>query len=586
MNVESYRSVAGVLFIFGQVVSAAFATEAPAPAPALPALHADPHIACFNGTYYIYPTTDGIEGWGSSSFNCWSSKDLVHWTNEGVILDFKRDVQWAGSRAWAPCIAAKHGKYYFYYSAEQQIGVAVAEKPTGPFQDPLGKPLIARSQHACQVIDPMVFIDDDGSAYLYFGQGNCNVVQLNDDMISFDPGQVKRITPEGYNEGAFLIKRQGVYYLMWSSHDTRDPRYCVNYATGPSPTGPFTPAKNNPILRQKGAVRAAGHHSVVQAPGEDRWFIAYHRFQIPGGNGYNREVCISPMRFETDGTIRAVDVFEPACAYLMVYFGPQQKLFYAYSYDARNWRALNGGQPVWSPPFVRDPFINRVNGKFHLVHTTGWTGTTIGHWQSDDLIHWTGGPIQVVGPEKQKCWAPEFFYCDKEEVFYVFWASVHNNHHAMHYLKTKDWKDIKPGDSAVYYDVGIHDIDLTIVEHDGTYYGFHKPGDVGDKMGNRLSVSTSLDPSKDTFANDGHGKVVLPGEIKPTEGPEVIRLVNQRKWHIYGDPFHSAMQAWETTDFKTFSKIVVNTPRGSKHCSLIPITHQELEALRARYPGN
>jgi hypothetical protein len=350
--------------------------------------------------------------------------------------------------------------------------------------------------------------------------------------------------------------------------------------------GPFTPAKNNRILKQKGAVKAAGHHSVVQSPGKDQWFVAFHRFHIPDGNGYNREVCISPMRFETDGSIRAVDVFESACAYLMVYFGPQQKLFYAYSFDARNWRALNGGKPVWSPPFVRDPFINRVNGKFHLVHTTGWTGTTIGHWQSDDLINWTGGRIQVVVQEKQKCWAPEFFYCDKEDVFYVFWASIHNNHHALHYLKTKDWKDIKPSDSAVYYDIGIHDIDLTIVEHNGTYYGFHKPGDVDDKMGNRLSVSTSLDPSKDTFAKDGHGRVVLSDEIKPTEGPEVIRLVNQRKWYIYGDPFDSAMQAWETTDFKTFSKIAVSTPRGSKHCSMIPITHQVLKTLRTRYPDD
>jgi hypothetical protein len=103
-------------------------------------------------------------------------------------------------------------------------------------------------------------------------------------------------------------------------------------------------------------------------------------------------------------------------------------------------------------------------------------------------------------------------------------------------------------------------------------------------MGNRLSVSTSLDPSRDTFAEDGHGKVVLPDEIKPTEGPEVIQPAGQRKWYIYGDPFHSAMQAWETTDFKTFSKIAVSTPPGSKHCSMIPITRHELDALRARYP--
>ena len=554
-------------------------------APALPGANADPHIACFDGTYYIYPTTDGFPGWESSSFSCWSSTDLIHWKNEGVILDFKKDLEWANTHAWAPCIAKKDGKYYFYFSAEQQIGVAVSDKPIGPFTDPLGKPLIPRGAYDCQAIDPMVFIDDDGSAYLYFGQGNCNVVKLNKDMISFDSTKVKRITPKGYNEGTFMLKRNGVYYLMWSSFDTRDPRYCVNYATGPSPTGPFTVAKNSPILKQKGIVKGAGHHSVVQTPGKDEWYIAYHRFQLLDGNGFNRETCISPMRFNEDGTIQPVNVFEPPYAYIMAYLGPGEKLYYAYSYDARNWKGLNGNKPVWSPPFVRDPFVNRVNGKFHMVHTTGWTGTTIGHWESDDLITWTGGEIPVVEKWKEKCWAPEFFYCDKEKVFYVFWASMHKDkHHAMHYLKTKDWKDIKVSDSSVYFDIGIHVIDLTITEHDGTYYGFFKPGNVGDAMGNRLSTSKSLDPAKDSFAKGGAGKVVFEGQAKPTEGPEVIKLVGQNKWYVYGDPFNSPMQAWETTDFITYKKIEVKTPPGSKHCSILPITRNELESLIDLYP--
>lgn len=570
----------------------------------IPGAHADPHIAFFDDVYYIYPTTDGIEGWGSSSFSCWSSDDRLHWKNEGVILDFKRDLSWASIRAWAPCIARKNNRYYFYFSAEQQIGVAVSDKPNGPFNDPLGRPLIPRGAFACQVIDPMVFIDDNQSAYLYFGQGNCNVVKLNADMISFDPTGVKRITPPGYNEGAFMLKRRGTYYLMWSSYDTRDPRYSVNYATGRSPTGPFTPAGDNPFLQQKGVVKGAGHHSVVQTPGKDEWTIAYHRFRIPGGNGYNREVCLAPMRFDADGAILAVDVFEPIVAtdatrplkerislakyvaYLMAYFGPQQKLYYAYSLEARKWKAFNNGKPVWSPPFVRDPFINRVKGKFHLVHTTGWAGTTIGHWESNDLINWAGGPIQVVHESKQRCWAPEFFFLHSESTFYVYWASVHDSHNAMHYLKTKDWKGIKPKDSSLYYDIGIHDIDLTIVEHGGTYYGFHKPGDVGDKMGNRLSTSTSLDPSRDSFGKHGHGKVVFAGEIKPTEGPEVIQLIGQNKWYIYGDPFRSAMQAWETTDFVNFTMTTVSTPGGSKHCSMTPITQKELDALLKRYPDN
>jgi hypothetical protein len=304
------------------------------------------------------------------------------------------------------------------------------------------------------------------------------------------------------------------------------------------------------------------------------------------------------LRFGSDSNIQAVDVFESvgakppkqetisASAYLMAYFGPQQKLFYAYSQDARTWKEVNRGKPVWSPPFVRDPYLQRVKGKFHLVHTTGWSGTTIGHWESEDLIAWTGGSIQVVPESKKRCWAPEFFYSEAEGVFYVYWASVHDGHNTMHYLETRDWKGIKPGDSAVYYDIGIHDIDLTIVEHGGTYYGFHKPGDVGDKMGNRLSVSKSLDPSKGSFATCGHGKVVFADEIKPTEGPEVIKVIGHNKWYIYGDPFHSAMQAWETTDFVSFTRIPVSTPPGSKHCSMIPITQKELEALLKRYPSD
>ncbi len=285
------------------------------PPPVLPGYHADPHIAVFGDTYYLYPTTDGSEGWASTSFSCMSSKDLVHWRNHGVILRLGVDVQWTDRNAWAPAIATKNGKYYFYTSAAQNIGVAVADTPHGPFSDPLGEPLVPRGRWRGQTIDPMVFVDDDGAAYLYWGQGNCYVVKLNDDMISFDPEGVRRITPPGYNEGAFVIKRKGTYYLMWSEYDTRDPRYSVAYGTSDSPMGPFEKAAENPILKGEGKVQGAGHHSVVQVPGRDVWFIAYHRFAIPDGSGYKRETCLSPMRFNPDGSIQKVNVFEPAALY-------------------------------------------------------------------------------------------------------------------------------------------------------------------------------------------------------------------------------------------------------------------------------
>ncbi|MFT3824748.1 MAG: family 43 glycosylhydrolase [Chitinophagaceae bacterium] len=283
-----------------------------APPAVLPGVYADPHIAVWKNTYYIYPTTDGTEGWKSTFFTCWSSKDLVKWKNEGVILDLPKDLTWAPERAWAPAIAAKNGKFYFYYSANTNIGVAVAGKPTGPFKDPLGKPLVRKGMLKGQMIDPMVFVDDDGSAYLYWGQGNCNMVKLNDDMISFDSTKITSIHPPGYNEGPFVFKRNGKYYLMWSEYDTRDPRYSVAYATSDSPLGPFTKAASNPVLKGKGVVKGAGHHSVVKVPGKDEWYIAYHRFKIPDGNGYNRETCISPMRFDSEGNILPVEVFEKA----------------------------------------------------------------------------------------------------------------------------------------------------------------------------------------------------------------------------------------------------------------------------------
>lgn len=288
----------------------AMAQTTNAPLPALPGANADPHIAVFGDTFYLYPTTDGSEGWMATDFRAWSSKDLRNWKDEGVILDLPRDLTWAKVRAWAPAIAQKNGKYYFYFSAEQNIGVAVSDKPTGPFKDPLGKPLVSKGAFRAQSIDPMVFVDDDGAAYLYFGQGNCFVVKLNEDMISFDPQQVQRITPPGYNEGSFLFKRKGVYYLSWSEFDTRDPRYSVAYGTSNSPLGPFKKADANPILQQKGAVLGAGHHSIVQIPGRDEWVIAYHRFRIPGGTGYNRETCLAPLRFDEKGAILPVNVFE------------------------------------------------------------------------------------------------------------------------------------------------------------------------------------------------------------------------------------------------------------------------------------
>ncbi|MCQ9132752.1 family 43 glycosylhydrolase [Streptomyces hilarionis] len=274
--------------------------------PVLPGLNADPNIVRFGDTFYMYPTTDGFDGWSGTQFKAYSSTDLVHWTDHGVILDLGPDVSWADSRAWAPTIAEKNGTYYFYFCADANIGVAVSDSPTGPFKDALGKPLLKAGQFPGQMIDPAAFTDDDGQSYLYFGNGHGYVVPLNADMTSIDTAKVKDITPSGFNEGAFVVKRKGVYYFMWSENDTRDENYRVAYATGPSPGGPWT--KRGVILEKDLSlgIKGTGHHSVVQVPGTDDWYIAYHRFAIPGGDGTHRETTVDRMEFDADGLIRKV----------------------------------------------------------------------------------------------------------------------------------------------------------------------------------------------------------------------------------------------------------------------------------------
>jgi beta-xylosidase len=274
--------------------------------PLLPGLNADPNIAVFGDTYYIYPTTDGFPGWSGTRFSVWSSKNLADWTDHGVILDLGPDVSWADSRAWAPAIAERNGKYYFYFCAETKIGVAVADSPTGPFVDS-GRPLVERNPDSGQAIDPAVFTDDDGQPYLYWGNGSAYVVPLNEDMISFDPAQVQRITGlADFREGLFMVKRRGTYYLSWSVDDTRSENYRVAYATAPSPTGPFT---NRGVILDRDlslGVKGTGHSSMLRVPGTDDWYIVYHRFAIPDGDGTNRETTIDELTFRRDGSIAPV----------------------------------------------------------------------------------------------------------------------------------------------------------------------------------------------------------------------------------------------------------------------------------------
>lgn len=289
--------------------------------PVLEGYYADPDILYSNKTkkYYIYPTSDGFDGWSGTYFKTFSSTDLVDWKDEGVILDLPKDVSWANRNAWAPCIVEKKVKgkykYFYYFTAAQKIGVAVSDNPAGPFKDS-GKALVATKPEGAkggQEIDPDVFTDPKtGKSYLYWGNGYMAVAELNDDMISFK-GDVKLIkVDKTYREGTYVIYRKGTYYFMWSEDDTRSPNYKVRYGTSKSPLGPIEIPENNIVIQgiPDQGIYATGHNSALQIPNKDEWYITYHRFSYPTGikmgraGGFHREVCIDKLEFNPDGTIK------------------------------------------------------------------------------------------------------------------------------------------------------------------------------------------------------------------------------------------------------------------------------------------
>lgn len=292
--------------------------------PVLTGYYADPDIIYSNKTkkYYIYPTSDGFDGWGGYYFKTFSSDNLKDWKDEGVMLDLKKDVSWANRNAWAPCIEEKkvNGKYkyYYYFTAAQKIGVAVADDPAGPFVDS-GKALIdfrPEGVKGGQEIDPDVFTDPKtGKSYLYWGNGYMAVAELNKDMVSIKKETVQVRTPDKtFREAISVFYRKGTYYFLWSEDDTRSENYRVRYGTSTSPTGVITIPENNLILAKDAAkgIYGTGHNSVLQIPGKDEWYIVYHRFNRPNGikmgdaAGFHREVCIDKMEFNADGSIKPV----------------------------------------------------------------------------------------------------------------------------------------------------------------------------------------------------------------------------------------------------------------------------------------
>ena len=283
--------------------------------PVLPGLYADPNIAAFGDTYYIYATTDGFDGWGGQEFYVWSSPNLVDWTrSEEPILTLdgeNGDVPWATGNAWAPTIIERGGQYFFYFSGHnptydrKTIGVAVADAPEGPFVAESTAMILNNEEVTSgQAIDPAAFQDPvTGTYYLFWGNGNNSPLyaQLSADMTSLVPGTITLI--EGlpsFREGLFVNYREGLYHLTYAIDDTGSVDYRVGYATSTSVDGPWT---SQGIILSKDPSKGllgTGHSSILNVPGTDDWYIAYHRFAIPDGDGTHRETTIDYLEFDPD----------------------------------------------------------------------------------------------------------------------------------------------------------------------------------------------------------------------------------------------------------------------------------------------
>jgi beta-xylosidase len=285
--------------------------------PVFEGWYADPEGVIYDDTYWIFPTRSDVYE-KQTFFDCFSSKDLITWTKHGNILD-TTEVKWAKRAMWAPSAISKNGKYYLFFGANDVhegetggIGVAISDKPEGPYKDLLGKPLINEIVNGAQPIDQFVFRDDHGIYYMYYGGWrHCNIVKLSDDFMSlipFDDGEIyKEVTPENYVEGPFMFRKNGKYYFMWSEGGWGGPDYCVAYAIADSPFGPFKRIAK--ILQQDETVATgAGHHSVIHRPGTEDYFIVYHRRPLGDNARDHRITCIDRLTFDNNGFINSVKI--------------------------------------------------------------------------------------------------------------------------------------------------------------------------------------------------------------------------------------------------------------------------------------
>ena len=272
---------------------------------------ADPAPLVYNGRVYLYTghDEDNSTWFTMKEWRVYSSDDMVNWTDHGSPLSLAT-FSWAKQDAWAGQAIYRNGKFYWYVpmvvraTGQMGIGVAVADSPTGPFRDAIGRPLVSNGE-----IDPTVFIDDNGQAYLYWGNPRLWYVKLNADMTSYSgsPTQIPLTTagfgtrtgdanrPTLYEEGPWVYKRNNLYYNVFAAKCCSE---FLAYSTAPGPLGPWT--YRGTVMPTQGS-SFTNHPGIVDFKGNS--YLFYHNGALPGGGGFTRSVAVEKFTYGADGSI-------------------------------------------------------------------------------------------------------------------------------------------------------------------------------------------------------------------------------------------------------------------------------------------
>jgi arabinoxylan arabinofuranohydrolase len=283
---------------------------------------ADPAPMVYRDTVFLYTGHDEDDAKGFKMYNwlLYTSTDMVNWTDHGAVASTK-SFSWSPQNgAWAAQCIARNGKFYLYCPIHVKgIGVLVSDSPYGPFTDPLGKPLI---QNGPDDIDPTVYIDDDGQAYLYWGNPNLYYVKLNEDMISYSGGIVKSPTkPKDYQEGPWFYKRKDKYYVAYAS--TCCPEG-IGYSMSTSPTGPWN---YTGTLMDHNPKSNGNHPGIIDYKGNSYLFGFNYAISkaLSPTHTERRSVCVAKLTYNPDGTIQQLPFWSENGVDRVVVLNPYQR---------------------------------------------------------------------------------------------------------------------------------------------------------------------------------------------------------------------------------------------------------------------